>query len=116
MSHTVIDCTCRVDELCPVPGHGHVPPGPVDPWVLVDAGTEALRHLDDAVRSVVAARAAWVSRGLLADNRFPRSLDRLAGGMVNDRRRLRAWTTAAKTVAERRSGPEEPGPEESEAT
>lgn len=66
------------------------------------AGREALGHLDAAARAILAARAAWVSRGLDATNAFPVSLDRLAASMTHQRGELRRWTVAAQTVAERR--------------
>lgn len=103
MSHVVITCTCGRQRPCEVPGHGDVPRDPVDPWALVDAGREALGHLDDAVRSIMKARAAWVSRGLDSTNNFPASLDRLAGTMEHNWRQLRDWTDAAQQVAERRA-------------
>lgn len=111
MSHVVITCTCGPDRIagrsvhsaCPVPGHGDVPPDPVDPWALVEAGREALGHLDAAVRSVLAARAAWVSRGLDATNKFPQSLDVLAGTMTRNWEQLRRWTIAAEKVAQERA-------------
>lgn len=111
MSHVVITCTCGPDRVfgrlvhsaCEVPGHGDVPPDPVDPWALAEAGREALGHLDAAVQSVLAARAAWVSRGLDATNPFPTSLDVLAGSMSRQWQDLRKWTAAAVTVAERRT-------------
>jgi hypothetical protein len=111
--HEVLRCTCGDKERhghlreippCPVPGHGTVPRDPVDPWTLVEAGREALTHLDAAVQSVLAARAAWVSRGLDDTNPFPRSLDRLAGSMTRNWEDMRRWTAAARVVAERRSG------------
>jgi hypothetical protein len=102
MSHTVITCTCGKPWPCPVPGHDMTPPDPVDPQALVDAGREALTHLDAAVQSVLAARAAWVSRGLPGDNAFPASLDGLAGSMNRQWMRLREWVAAAETVAKRR--------------
>jgi hypothetical protein len=110
--HTVIRCTCgeakRAGHLrevppCQVPGHGTVPRDPVDPVALVEAGREALAHLDAAIQSVLAARAAWMSRGLDGTNPFPTSLDRLAGTMTHNWRELRRWTDAAAVVAERRA-------------
>lgn len=111
VSHVVITCTCGSDRLagrpvhsaCPVPGHGDVPPDPVDPWALVEAGREALGHLDDAVQSILKARAAWVSRGLDSTNSFPVSLDHLAASQSAQWQNLRKWVLAAQTVAERRA-------------
>lgn len=104
MSHEVITCTCSTKLLCPVPGHVSVPPDPVDPWALVDAGREALLHLFAAERQLIAARAAWVSRGLPGYNAFPTSLDRetaaVHAGIVD----LRRWLAAATAVAERKTG------------
>lgn len=112
MSHVVITCTCGPDRIagrsvhsaCEVPGHGDVPPDPVDPQTLVDAGREAVVHLNDAVLALMKARAAWVSRGLPADNAFPASLDRLAGSITHQNQRMREWAAAAKTVADSRAG------------
>lgn len=110
MSHVVITCTCGPDRIagrpvhsaCEVPGHGDVPPDPVDPQALADAGREAVAHLDDAVLALMKARAAWVSRGLPANNSFPASLDRLAGSITRQNHHMRKWAAAAETVAERR--------------
>lgn len=113
MSHVVVTCTCGPDRIagrsvhsaCEVPGHGDVPPDPVDPQTLVDAGWEAVVHLNDAVLALMKARAAWVSRGLPADNAFPASLDRLAGSITYQNDRMRKWAVAAERVAEsRRAG------------
>lgn len=111
MSHVVITCTCGPDRFanrpvhsaCPVPGHGDVPADPVDPWALVEAGHEALSHLDNAVQSILKARASWVSRGLDSTNHFPASLDRLAGTMTHNWQDLRRWTAAAEQVAQERT-------------
>lgn len=102
VTHQVLWCTCATRLLCPVPGHVQVPPDPVDPNDLVAAGEEALRHIDAAVQSLLAARAAWVSRGLEDSNPFPRSLDRLAETLTRNNQDLRLWVVAAKTVAARR--------------
>ena len=109
-SHVFITCTCGPDRIagrsvhsaCPVPGHGDVPPDLVDPQDLADAGREAVTHLQDAVLSLMKARAAWVSRGLPADNPFPLSLDRLAGSITYQNDRMRKWAIAAQTVATQR--------------
>jgi hypothetical protein len=111
MSHVVITCTCGPDRIaggpvhsaCPVPGHGDVPRDPVDPWTLVEAGREALDHLDTATHAILAARASWVSRGLDPANRFPTSLDALAANLVHQRERFVRWVVAAQQVAERRT-------------
>lgn len=116
-SHIVTTCTCGPDRIagrpvhsaCEVPGHGDVPPLPVDPQTLVDAGWEALDHLQDAVLALMKARAAWVSRGLPSTNAFPQSLDRLAGKITYQNDRLRRWTVAAERVAERRQEADEFG-------
>ena len=108
MSHVVITCTCRRwDQLqeaneCEVPGHGTMPPDPVDPKDLVAAGDEASKHLNEAVTSLMRARAAWVSRGLDSTNPFPVSLDHLAGRITRQNEHLRKWTAAAAVVAKRR--------------
>lgn len=110
MSHVVITCTCGPDRIagrpvhsaCEVPGHGDVPPDPVDPQTLVDAGWEAVACLDVAVLALMKARAAWVSRGLPADNPFPSSLDRLAGSITYQNERMRKWAIAAQQVATER--------------
>lgn len=104
MSHVVLTCVCP--DACPIPGHGTVPRDPVDPYDLVDASTEALGHIDEAVTALMKARAAWVSRGLDSDNQFPRSLDELAAGLVASSERLRRWAGAAKVVADRVPGGE----------
>lgn len=105
MSHVVITCTCNSDEPCQVPGHGVVPLE-VDPWVLVSAGEEALGHLRQAMASIISARAAWVSRGLPADNLFPRGLDHETTRLVGSIDNLRRWVDGARRVAERRSSSE----------
>lgn len=110
MSHVVITCTCGPDRIagrsvhsaCPVPGHGDVPPDKVDPQTLADAGLEAVAHLNEAVLALMKARAAWVSRGLPADNAFPSSLDRLAGSITYQNDRMRKWAIAAQQVATER--------------
>lgn len=99
MSHVILTCTCP--STCEVPGHGDVALL-VDPQTLVDAGMEALGHLNDAVWALMKARAAWVSRGLPGDNPFPLSLDRLAESITYKNQRLLEWTVAAKTVAKNR--------------
>lgn len=111
MSHVVLTCTCRqwnaslsIDDECPVPGHGMVPPDPVDPWALVEAGREALEHLAEVERHLIAARAAWVTRGLPCDNAFPLSIDRQTAGFVHSRHKLHRWVVAAAKVAEQRTG------------
>lgn len=110
MSHVVITCTCGSDRIagwpvhsaCAVPGHGDVPPDKVDPQTLADAGHEAVAHLNDAVLALMKARAAWVSRGLPADNPFPASLDRLASSITYQNERMRKWAVAAQQVATER--------------
>lgn len=109
MSHEVITCTCRkwkaslnVDNGCPVPGHGIVPADPVDPWTLVEAGREALGHLMEVERHLIAARSAWVSRGLPGDNPFPVSLDRETMRFIAGRDAMRKWVAAAEKVARER--------------
>lgn len=107
MSHEVITCLCtRVEgnrkAECQVPGHGNVP-NLVDPQAVVDAGAEALDHIDDAIQSILKARRAWVSRGLDGNNPFPTSLDELARNMTFQWQELRKFTAAAQTVADRRA-------------
>lgn len=99
-SHEVLTCTCATKLLCPIPGHVGVPIT-VEPAKLVEAGREALHHLDAAIQSVLAARAAWVSRGLPGDNPLPLSLDRLAATMTANWSELRRWVSAADEVARR---------------
>lgn len=120
MSTVIISCTCGPDRIaerpvhsaCPVPGHGDTPRDPVDPWTLVEAGRETLGHLDDAVQAILAARAAWVSRGLDPANPFPRSLDLTASNLSHQWQEMRKWTVAATTVAERHTDPTRPLTEE----
>ncbi len=102
MSHIVISCTCRDREDCPVPGHGVVPLE-VDPNVLVEAGEEALVHLKEVERHLIAARAAWMSRGLPGDNPFPLSIDRQTESFIASRRQFQAWVKAAAQVAAKRA-------------
>lgn len=105
MSHVVITCTCGKKEPigCEVPGHGVIPLT-VDPWTLVSAGEEAVGHLLQAEASIIAARAAWVSRGLPGDNPFPVGLDQETMRLVKSIHNLRKWVSGARTVAERRTG------------
>lgn len=102
MSHTVITCTCGAEETCPVPGHGSVPLE-VDPETLVAAGQEALGHLFAAEQAIIAARRAWVARGLPGSNPFPQSLDHLTMSLKASRERFQRWTAAAQVVADRRA-------------
>lgn len=104
MSHVVITCTCGTKEPigCEVPGHGVIPLE-IDPWTLVSAGEEALGHLRQAERSIIAARAAWVSRGLPGDNPFPVGLDRETMRLVASIKALHKWVQGARVVADRRA-------------
>lgn len=105
MSHVVLTCTCATHLVgCPVPGHLAVPPNPIDPQDVADFGAEALAHLAAAEQSLLAARAAWVSRGLPASNPFPTSIDELVAGLHSRWEALRRWNAGARVVAERRQG------------
>lgn len=110
MSHVIITCTCGrptgtagLHAACAVPGHGDVPRDPVDPWALVDAGLEAIRHLNDAMTALMKARAAWVGRGLDETNPFPVGLDIEAMSLAATISNMRDWTLAATSVAEQRA-------------
>lgn len=104
MSHEVITCTCGQAEPlgCPVPGHGVVPLT-IDPWTLVEAGEAAIVELQRAQAALIAARAAWVSRGLPGDNPFPVGLDVETMRLVATIENMRRWTAGARKVAERRT-------------